>query len=138
MTFFFIIHVSQPLRGSSSISKLHIGIYCYPDIVPTSHSILYRQTEFAATTDFFSLDRWDPNASLWPSGPCLIMVDASRAGFGHSPSAHCSSPSTAQLPIGSNSSDSRSSQESTMCCWRWRAKCRLFLILSVDSDVWLL
>lgn len=28
---------------------------------------------------FFSLSWWDPNTSLWPSGPCLIMVDTSRA-----------------------------------------------------------
>ena len=139
MTLLFIIDVSQLLRGSSLISKLHMGINCYPDVVPISHSSLCRQTEFVVTADFFSLNRWDPNASLRPSGPCLFMVDVSRACFGRSPAAaHCSSPGRAQLPSGSNSSDSRSPRESAVCCWWWRAKRSLLLILSVDSDVWLL
>jgi len=86
---------------------------------------------------FFSLNRWDPNASLWPSRPCLIMVDIWRACFGRSPAACCSSPGTAQLPIDSNSSDSGSSGRAP-CCWWWGAKRCLFLILSVDRDVWLL
>lgn len=96
----FITDVSQLVRGSSLISKLHMGINFYPDVV-----LWPLQSNSVLNTDYFHSVDWIQTLglaiwTLFHHGWCLKVV------FGHS---HCSSTGIAQLPIGRNSSDSHPS-----------------------------
>lgn len=70
-----------------------------PDVVPTSHSSLYKQTELVATSDFFLSVAVIQTPASGHRDPAWSWLMSLGACFGRSPAAHCRSPGQSSCPL---------------------------------------